>query len=82
MLIAITLAAILLAVTFVALRLIGRACLTCNRPVIDCRCPEVDEPHEVDPDFEASVDRGFVQLPVWDPAPVYPRHPEIPKEGS
>jgi hypothetical protein len=33
-------------------------------------------------DFAASDRAGYVQRPDWGPAPVYPRHPEIPKEGS
>jgi len=32
--------------------------------------------------YPKSVTDGFEPPVTWDPPPVYPRHPEIPKEGS
>ncbi len=79
--VAITAGAIVLAVAYGVLYLIGRACLVCDKPTIDCLCPLEAESDDVDPDFAASVAAGYVQLPVWDP-PVYPRRTETPKEEA
>lgn len=78
MLIAIALAALVVAAAYGVFYLIGGPCRTCTRPVIDCRCPEVDEPDEPDDvaDFAATVRAGYVQRSE----PVEPA--ETPGEGS
>lgn len=72
MILAIVLSLSALALAYVAFYLMGRPCLTCTRPTIDCLCPlpaEVDDADDPARDFEATRAAGYLPTITWDTRP-------------